>query len=29
MRPAVRHRLERVTGLLLLALGVRLAWEHR
>jgi len=29
MRPAVRRRLERVTGLLLLALGVRLAWEHR
>jgi threonine/homoserine/homoserine lactone efflux protein len=29
MRPAVRQRLERVTGLLLLALGVRLAWEHR
>jgi threonine/homoserine/homoserine lactone efflux protein len=29
MRPTIRQRLERVTGLLLLALGVRLAWEHR
>jgi threonine/homoserine/homoserine lactone efflux protein len=29
MRPAVRRRLERVTGVLLLALGVRLAWEQR
>jgi RhtB (resistance to homoserine/threonine) family protein len=29
MQPTVRQRLERVTGLLLLALGVRLAWEHR
>jgi RhtB (resistance to homoserine/threonine) family protein len=29
MRPIVRRRIERVTGALLVALGVRLVWERR
>lgn len=29
LRPAVRRRFERVTGGLLILLGLRLAWEHR
>ncbi len=28
-RPAVKHALERVTGAVLIALGLRLAWERR
>ena len=28
-RPTVKHALERVTGAVLIALGVRLAWEKR
>ena len=28
-RPTVKHTLERVTGAVLIALGVRLAWERR
>jgi threonine/homoserine/homoserine lactone efflux protein len=28
-RPRVKARLERATGALLIALGARLAWEHR
>jgi threonine/homoserine/homoserine lactone efflux protein len=29
LRPAVRRRFERVTGGLLILLGLRLAWERR